>query len=169
MRALVRDVLAFARVEAREVSRERVVCGEALAQALDDLAGAIAEAGAVVTSGELPAIPGERSQLVQLLLNLVGNAIKYHGPQPPRVHIDAVRAGGDWVFSVADNGIGVDAVYHERIFEVFQRLHHPEEYPGTGIGLALCRKIVQQHGGRIWVESSPGEGSRFKFAMPACD
>jgi light-regulated signal transduction histidine kinase (bacteriophytochrome) len=120
----------------------------------------------MVTNGELPMVNADRTQLVQVFQNLVGNAIKFRGQEPPRVHVSAVSQGREWVFSVRDNGIGIAKEYHERIFSIFQRLHSREEYPGTGIGLALCKRIVERHGGTIRVESGPGSGSTFFFTLP---
>lgn len=115
------------------------------------LDASVRESGAQITRGELPEVIGDRSQLVQLLQNLIGNAIKFHNGKPPKVDVRA-KFTDEWVFSVRDNGIGVDPKFHERIFEIFQRLHNSQEYPGTGIGLAVCRRVVHHHGGRIWVE-----------------
>jgi light-regulated signal transduction histidine kinase (bacteriophytochrome) len=112
-------------------------------------------------------LPVDESQIVQLFQNLIGNALKFRSERPPHVHIDARPGEGRWVFRVQDNGIGIDPQYFERVFQVFQRLHTRTKYPGTGIGLAICKKIVERHGGKIWVESRPGQGSTFCFSIPA--
>ncbi len=134
--------------------------------ALANLETAIAEAGAVVTYDQLPIVNGDAAQLIQLFQNLIGNAIKFRGPQPSRIHVAVRRDEMHWLFSVKDNGIGMLPEYFERIFVIFQRLHTRTEYPGTGIGLAICKKIVERHGGRIFVESEPGQGSTFSFTLP---
>ncbi|MCW3987362.1 MAG: ATP-binding protein, partial [Candidatus Bathyarchaeota archaeon] len=122
---------------------------------------------ALVTHDPLPTVFADESQLVQLLQNLIDNGVKFRSEKPPHIHVSAMKKGSEWVFSVRDNGMGIDPQYHERIFEVFQRLHTGEEYSGTGIGLAICKKVVERHGGRMWVESQPGEGSTFYFTLQA--
>ena len=167
MQALIQDLLAYSRVD----SRLRPFMPTSFLDVFNDTVGllelSINEAGGQVTCGELPVIIGDRSQLVQLMDNLIGNGLKYHGDKAPRVYVSAERDGNEWDFSVRDNGIGIAPEYHERIFEIFQRLHDKKDYPGTGIGLAVCRRIVGGHGGRIWVESEPGKGSTFRFTIPA--
>ena len=133
--------------------------------ALANLAETIAEAGAVVTAEPLPVLRADLSQLAQLFQNLISNALKFRSERPPRIHIGVLREEGRWRFSVRDNGIGIDPQYGGRIFEIFQRLHTRSRYPGTGIGLAICKRIVEHLGGRIWVESRPGEGSTFYFTI----
>jgi light-regulated signal transduction histidine kinase (bacteriophytochrome) len=170
MHRLISDLLAYSRVGTRSRAFEPVDCQAALDQALANLEIAIEEAGATVTRDPLPIVPADEGQLVQLFQNLIGNAVKFHGQAPPCVHISAQRrreAGDEWYFSVRDNGIGIDPQQFERIFMIFQRLHTMAEYSGTGIGLAICKKIVERHGGRIWVESQPGQGSTFYFTLPA--
>jgi len=167
MQRLIRDLLAYSRVGSRAAPLAMVESRSALGEALRNLSAAVAESQARVTQDELPAVLADRSQLVQLFQNLVGNAVKFHGPQAPRVHVSAAQKGDRWVFAVRDDGIGIAAGHLQRIFLIFQRLHDREEYPGTGIGLALCRRIVDRHGGEIWVESEPGKGSTFFFTLRA--
>jgi light-regulated signal transduction histidine kinase (bacteriophytochrome) len=145
---------------------ERVDCNGVLEEALSNLRVAVEENRAVVTHDPLPTVMADGGQLGQLFQNLIGNAIKFRGKEPPQVYVSAERRTGEWLFSVRDNGIGVDPQYAERIFVIFQRLHNREEYPGTGIGLALCKKIVERHGGRIWVASQTGQGATFHFTLP---
>jgi len=144
-------------------------CAAIVATAIADLRVAIDESGARVTSGPLPVVMADAMQLAQLFRNLLGNAIKFRGSAPPQVHIEAESVDAGWRFAVRDNGIGIAPEYFDRIFVLFQRLHGRREYPGTGIGLALCKKIVERHGGRIWVESVPGSGSVFRFTLPQRD
>ncbi len=166
MQQLIVDLLAFSRLDSRAKEFSRVDCNDPLGQALSNLKAAIREAGAAVTHDPLPTVVGDPSQLASLFQNLIGNAIKFRGEEPPRIHVSAESSSKEWTFSVRDNGIGIDPKYGERIFIIFQRLHRTDEYPGTGVGLALCKKIVERHGGRIWVESRPGEGSTFHFTIP---
>ncbi len=140
---------------------------EALQRALINLRGILEESGAVVTHDQLPRVNMNETQLVLLLQNLVGNAIKYQRPGTPLIHISAIRSGDNmWMFSVQDNGLGIEPQYFEKIFGMFQRLHRREQFSGTGIGLAICKKIVERHGGTISVESKPGQGSTFFFTLP---
>ena len=166
MQRLINDLLAYSRVGTRAKGFEPTDCTAVLDQALANLKAAIEKSGAVVTHDPLPTVMADNLQLVQLFQNLIGNAIKFHVEKPPRIHVSAEQKGNEWVFSVRDNGIGIDPQYAERIFVIFQRLHTREEYPGTGIGLAICKKIVERRGGRIWVESQPGIGSTFYFTIP---
>jgi len=165
MRKMIEALLTYSRVGTRggdfEPTDADAVCREAIA----NLETAIAEDNATVTCDELPTLTADRTQLVQLFQNLIGNAIKFHGPDPPCVHISAERQDGRWVISIRDNGIGIDTEHAERIFDVFQRLHTRQEYPGTGIGLSVCKRIVQRHHGRIWLESAPGTGTTFHFTL----
>jgi light-regulated signal transduction histidine kinase (bacteriophytochrome) len=141
---------------------------KALVVAMANLHGSIQEAGATVSHGDLPTVLADPTQMAQLFQNLIGNAIKFRNRQRPcQVHVGAKREAGNWVFSVRDNGIGIPKEHFDRIFVIFQRLHRQEEYSGTGIGLAVCKRIVEHHGGRIWVESTPGEGSTFRFTIPS--
>jgi PAS domain S-box-containing protein len=163
---LITALLTYTRVGNQESRFTAVDCEGLLAQTLSDLRLAITDSNAEVTHDPLPTVRGDAAQLGLVLQNLIGNALKFHGEASPRIHISAWREGTQWVFSVQDNGIGIDPKQAERIFRVFQRLHTRKEYPGTGIGLAICKKIVERHGGRIWVESAPGTGATFFFTLP---
>jgi PAS domain S-box-containing protein len=166
MQQLIRDLLAYSRLGTAGGDIVDTAAEDALASALFNLRGAIEESGARITHDTLPAVRADRSQLVQLFQNLIGNAIKYQKSGTPLVHISVERDGAKgWMFSVRDNGLGIDPKYFDRIFGMFQRLHKREEFAGTGIGLALCKKIVERHGGTISVESTPGEGSVFRFSL----
>ncbi|MHB8765718.1 MAG: sensor histidine kinase [Deferrisomatales bacterium] len=167
MRRLIQDLLTLSRVGTRGGAFAPVGCQEVLAGALDRLAPELEETGARVGHGPLPEVLGDREQLVDLFRAVLDNALKFRGEAPPEVHVSARREGREWVFSVADNGLGIDPAHFDRIFVIFQRLHGPGAYPGTGLGLALAKKIVERHGGRIWVESAPGQGATFSFTLPA--
>jgi len=166
LQVLVRDLMEYSRVDSHSGRFELIRFREVVDHALSLLAVSMKESGARVVCGELPEITGDRSQLVQLMLNLIGNALKYRGLEPPRIEIAAGRRGDEWDFTVRDNGIGIAPRHHERIFEMFQRLHDQRQYPGTGIGLAVCRRVVHRHGGTIWVDSDAGHGSVFHFTIP---
>ena len=166
MQSLITDLLAYSRVGSRGRQFERVSSEVALNRALSNLLVVIDQSGAVVTLAPLPVVMGDVIQPVQLFQNLIGNAIKSCGDQAPLIHISADKQGNEWVFSIRDNGIRIAPEYFERIFSFFQRLHNRKEYPGTGIGLAICKKVVERHGGRIWLESEPGTGSTFYFTIP---
>lgn len=167
MEMLIRDLLAYTQSSQSEPSAESSDASAALEAAISNLAGAIAETGAKIDFDPLPSVVIHPTRLQQLFQNLVGNAIKYHKPGvPPEVHISAQRHNNHWHFSVTDNGIGIESEYKERIFGLFKRLHTSNQYSGTGIGLALCQRIVERHHGRIWVESEPGRGSIFHFTLP---
>jgi PAS domain S-box-containing protein len=166
MEMLVRDLLAYAQVTRRQESTEETDANEVLAQTLDVLAPTISQAGGEVVSDLLPSVRIHRTHLHQLFQNVIGNAIKYRGHEPPRVHVTAARESGSWVFSIGDNGIGIAEEYHDHVFGLFKRLHNTVDYSGTGIGLAICKRIVQQYHGRIWVESELGKGSTFRFTLP---
>jgi len=165
MQTLVNDLLTFSRV-GRDRQRTGFAAGEAVEDALHNLHTAVQESGAVVHFQSLPQIHAYRPQLTQLFQNLIGNAIKFRGAQAPEITITAEANAGGWIFSVRDNGIGIAPEHADAIFVIFQRLHTRADYPGNGVGLAICKKIVEQHGGRIWVESRPEEGAAFKFTLP---
>lgn len=166
MQQLIDGLLAYAHVGTRGKEPETVAVGAVVDQVIADLGETIRHEGAEVTRDDLPMVTADPTLLAQLFQNLIGNAIKFHGREPPRVHVSAQPSGKEWVFSVRDNGIGIEPEYLSRIFEVFERLHPAEAYPGTGIGLAICKRVVQRHRGRIWCQSRPGEGSAFHFSIP---
>jgi light-regulated signal transduction histidine kinase (bacteriophytochrome) len=166
-RGLIRDLLEYSRAGRGQLALERVPAGRIVEQAIDALAGAIEAARAHVTVGDLPVVLADRANLCRVFQNLVGNAVKFTREEAPHVHIEAEREGEHWHFFIRDNGIGMNPEHARRIFEPFQRLHGEEDYPGTGIGLAVCERIIDQHGGRIWVTSTAGEGSVFHFTLPA--
>jgi light-regulated signal transduction histidine kinase (bacteriophytochrome) len=165
---MIEDVLMYSRVGTRGKPFEPTDCEKVFDQGVTNLKVAIEENDATVTHDSLPTIMADASQMVELIQNLIGNAIKFRKKEdPPHVHVSAEKKDNEWGFSVHDNGIGMAPEFFGRLFKIFQRLHGREEYPGTGIGLAICKKIVERHGGRIWVESEPGKGSTFYFTIPA--
>jgi light-regulated signal transduction histidine kinase (bacteriophytochrome) len=166
MQTLVKDLLAFSRVGRQGSEPQPTDCNLVVQSAMANLQSAIEESNARVLVSDLPTITATRSELVQLFQNLMGNAIKFRGSGPPEIRIAAEKNGAEWGFSVADDGIGIAPEHAESVFVIFKRLCTHTEYPGSGIGLAICKKIVEQHGGRIWVESQPGQGSTFKFTLP---
>jgi len=165
MKTLIDGLLRYSRVTTQARRLEEMGARAALDEATANLGRAIEENGAVVTHDDLPTVLADPTQFVQLFQNLIGNALKFCDGTP-RVHVAAERTGDEWVFSVRDNGIGIAPEYRERIFQIFQRLHGRDKYPGTGMGLAICKRVVERHGGRIWVESRPGQGSTFLFTLP---
>lgn len=167
MQTLIKDLLDYSRLHKPDKNMRSIDCKEILAKVVQNLQVLIEEQQAVITHTALPQVIANHSQFVRLFQNLIGNAIKFRGEEAPRIHISANLQEEQWVFTVEDNGIGIDPKNVERIFVIFERLHSHEDYPGTGIGLAMCKKIVEQHGGRIWVESEPGQGSAFYFTVPA--
>jgi PAS domain S-box-containing protein len=167
MELLVRDLLAYTQVTRLDAQPEETDANQALTETLANLGSAIAESGATVTRDKLPVVRVHGTHLRQLFQNLVGNAMKYRSEdRTPTVHIGAERQDGHWVFTVRDNGIGIPAEFKEQIFGLFTRLHNTDRYAGTGIGLAICQRIVERYHGRIWVESEPGRGSEFRFTIP---
>jgi light-regulated signal transduction histidine kinase (bacteriophytochrome) len=167
MQTLIHDLLEFSRIGRAETSLKITNCEEELKHVVSNLQAAIDETGAVVTCGPLPVVMARAVQLRQVFQNLVANAIKFHDGKPPKIAVSAERKKSEWVFSVTDNGISIAPENTQKIFAIFQRLHTRAEYPGNGIGLAICKKIVEQHGGTIWVEPQATEGATFKFTWPA--
>ena len=166
MQILIKDLLEYSQLGTKGKKFTQTNCSVTLEEAIHSLRSVIEESGVELTYDLLPTVTGDASQLSRLFQNLIGNAIKFRSDKPLKIHISADHKGDEWVFSVKDNGIGIDPKFAERIFVIFRRLHTKEEYEGTGIGLAICKKIVEYHGGRIWVESEPGKGSTFYFAIP---
>jgi light-regulated signal transduction histidine kinase (bacteriophytochrome) len=166
MQAFIQDLLRYSRVGTRGRPFERLDLGEIVGRVLENLRFAINEKNAEVTVGELPSVEGDRLQLTQLFQNLISNALKFSADRPLKIDVKAVQKDGVWEFTVSDNGIGLAPEDADRIFVIFQRLHTRQEYEGTGIGLAISKKIVERHGGRIWVESRKGEGATFHFTLP---
>jgi signal transduction histidine kinase len=166
MQKLVQDLLAFSRVGRQGLALENTDCSAVLQIAMKNLETTIRESGAAVQASQLPRLMADSSQLMQVFQNLIGNAIKFRGSEPPLIRISADATAKEWVISVADNGIGIAPEHAENVFVIFRRLHTRAEYPGNGIGLSICKKIIEQHGGRIWVESEIGHGSVFKFSLP---
>ncbi|MEU5696612.1 ATP-binding protein [Actinosynnema sp. NPDC020468] len=169
MQVLINDLLAFSRVG--RITREQTVvdCDDLVNQVRDSYSEVIESTGATIESDDLPRVRGEASLLGGVFGNLISNALKFHGEDPPVVRIGVERTGDLWTFTISDNGIGIDAEYAERVFVIFQRLHHKDDYPGTGIGLAMCRKIIEYHGGTIWLDTSVKTGTTFKFTLPVVE
>jgi light-regulated signal transduction histidine kinase (bacteriophytochrome) len=166
MQNLINDLLEFSRVSTKNRELEPTNCKFILNQALSNLKLMIRDNEVTISHGLLPEIMADSTQLIQVFQNLIINGIKFHGEETPKIRIAAEKKASEWVFSVQDNGIGIDPQYSERIFELFKRLHTREKYSGTGLGLAICKRIVEGHGGRIWVESELGKGSTFYFTLP---
>jgi chemotaxis family two-component system sensor kinase Cph1 len=166
MQKFIQDLLAYSRVSTEPIELEMIDCEQILHQALKNLSTGILESGATVTHGPLPSVVGAPTQFLRLFQNLVGNAIKFRGAEAPRIHVSAAEESGRWLFSVSDNGVGIDPSDRERVFMMFERGQSPRDKAGTGLGLAICKKIVEVHGGRIWVDSQPREGSTFRFTIP---
>jgi len=166
MQDMIKDMLSYAQIENKSTSLEDVDCNTEIKKVVENLKLNIQEKNAQITYSDLPKIKGDRMQIFQLMQNLIGNGLKFSTTQTPKVHIDAEEKDDMWHFSVKDNGIGMKKEHTRQIFDVFQRLHNTEDYPGTGIGLSICQKIVHRHSGEIWVESKPGKGSTFHFSIP---
>jgi light-regulated signal transduction histidine kinase (bacteriophytochrome) len=166
MKAMIDDLLTYSRIGTQGKPLVPIDMEDVLLTVMKDLRLTIDESGATVSSDPLPTVTADRMQMVLLLENLIGNAIKYRGVPSPQVRVSARASARAWIFSVQDNGIGIDQRYSERLFQMFQRLHSRDEYPGTGIGLAIAKRIVERHGGRIWFESEEGKGTTFVFTIP---
>lgn len=165
MQTLIRNLISYSRVDAHSIPFAPTDMNEVFDDAITELAASIRDTNAIVTRDSLPVVNGDRAQLVQLVRHLVGNALKYHSDKPPRVHMSARKNGSAWRFRVSDNGIGIHPKHQNRVFSLFRRLHTQQTYPGTGMGLPICRRVAHRHGGTIWVESEPGDGSTFYFTL----
>jgi PAS domain S-box-containing protein len=166
MKALIQDLLMYSRVATGERISESIACTKILDRTLENLRSTIIETGAAITHDPLPTIAADPTQLVQVFQNLIANAIKFCGKKQPQIHVSAIRNAHEWVFSIRDNGIGIASRHVDKIFVIFQRLHKRSEYDGTGMGLAIVKKIIERHGGKVWVDSEVGEGSTFYFTIP---
>jgi light-regulated signal transduction histidine kinase (bacteriophytochrome) len=166
MSALIKHLLEYSRVSTRRPEFSPTDCEAAFHVSMTNLQMALEECHATITHDPLPIVKADSSQIGQLLQNLVGNAVKFRGPQAPHVHVSAQEEPSEWLFSVKDDGIGIEPEHFDTIFGIFQRLHARDEYPGSGVGLAICKRIVERHRGRMWVESEPGNGSTFCFTIP---
>ena len=169
MDMVLKDLLEFSRLGAKAHHMKPLNCSVVFEQAIHNLRSAIEESGAEITYDLLPTVMANESQITSLFQNLLSNSMKFRGKEKLRIHVSAEQKDNQWVFSVQDNGIGIDPKFFDRIFVIFQKLHTKQEYEGTGVGLTLCKKIVELHGGRIWVESEPGKGATFYFALPLLD
>jgi light-regulated signal transduction histidine kinase (bacteriophytochrome) len=170
MQQLISDLLTYSRIGRNGEQLTQTNCETILEKAVTNLEAAIEESNAVITNDPLPFVVIDASQLLQVFQNLISNSLKFRSKEsPPRIHISAVQKNNEWLFSIQDNGIGMDVQFKDRIFVIFQRLHSKEEYPGTGIGLAICKKIVERNSGQIWVTSEQGKGSIFYFTLPDID
>ncbi|MEO0685762.1 MAG: ATP-binding protein, partial [Cyanobacteria bacterium J06649_11] len=166
MQTLIDDVLAYSKVDMQNIEFAPISAEKALEKALNNLSTRIEQTAAKITHDELPTVMADSTQIMQLFQNLIGNAIKFRSEKQPEIHISVSRSEEEWLFSVSDNGIGIEPRFSDRIFVIFQRLHTRDEYPGTGMGLAICKKIAECHRGNIWVESQLGEGATFNFTIP---
>jgi light-regulated signal transduction histidine kinase (bacteriophytochrome) len=169
MQTLINDLLAFSRVGREGHQPRPVALSGVLADVRAALAASVEETGARIEAGELPTVLGDESLLRSLFQNMLANSLRFHGAEPPLVRVSSARLDGDWEIEISDNGIGIEPEYAERVFLIFQRLHGRDTYEGSGIGLALCRKIVEYHGGRIWLDTDYGQGARFRFTLPAVE
>ena len=166
MGELLDSLLTYAKVSREDVTLEPLDLTKLMAHVLDDLQVSVTESGATIEVGELPTVRGDKSQIARVFANLISNAIKFRGEDPPKIFVTATKDENHWCFTVRDEGIGFPNEYAEKIFDIFQRLHRAEKYPGTGIGLAISKKIVEQHGGEIWATSAEGQGTSFFFTLP---